>query len=157
MSELQCDEIRDLIPDFAGGRTSSDVASRVSTHLAVCDECRAEAELATLVFRARPEPPPELQARIAGAVRFRRNTFARPWWGLAAAAVAALALGIGVTSHRQPSEADVPAYVAGVDEEPLWVSDDGLIAGAPALEGLSDEALQTLLDEMSTEAQGGQA
>lgn len=155
MSELKCEEVRELIPDYAGGRMSADVTSLVSAHLARCEDCAEEAELAALLFAARPEPPRGLDARISGAVRFRRNTLARPWWGLAAAAVAALALGIGVTSQgRQTSETPVPAYVAGVDEEPLWVSDDGLIAGAPALEGLSDEALQTLLDEMTA---GGQA
>lgn len=155
MSEIKCDEVRELIPDYAGGRTSTDVTSLVSAHLEGCDDCAAEAELAALLLAARPEPPRGLDARISGAVRFRRNTMARPWWGLAAAAVAALALGIGVTSHgNQASDTPVPAYVAGADAEPMWVSDDGLIAGAPALEGLSDEALQTLLDEMSV---GGQA
>jgi hypothetical protein len=38
-----------------------------------------------------------------------------------------------------------------------WVSEDGLIAGAPALDGLSDEALQILLDEMGAGGPGGAA
>jgi hypothetical protein len=38
-----------------------------------------------------------------------------------------------------------------------WVSDDGLIAGAPALDDLSDEALMTLLDELGADGSGGAA
>jgi hypothetical protein len=37
------------------------------------------------------------------------------------------------------------------------MSDDGLLAGAPLFDGLSDEALVALLDELSLEGPGGAA
>jgi hypothetical protein len=87
----------------------------------------------------------------------RRRSAARPGWGVAAAAIAAVALGIGVISDRAPATEEVPAFVAGAEEVVLWPADDGLVAGAPALDDLSDEALLTLLDEMGADPSGGAA
>ena len=44
-----------------------------------------------------------------------------------------------------------------LDDENLWLSDDGLIAGAPALDALSDEALLQFLDELDVGGAGGSA
>jgi hypothetical protein len=61
-----------------------------------------------------------------------------------------LALGIGVSSRSFDASLEVPAYVSEASAEgPLWLSDDGLIAGAPALDGLTEEALVMLLEEMT--------
>jgi anti-sigma factor RsiW len=145
---------RERIPDLVAGRSSQDEAAQLAGHLSACAECAAEAELVTLLYEARSEPPEGLASRIQGAARmsgFRGGAGARPWWGLAAAAVAALALGIGVVSERGTGLGpEIPAYVAAAEDVGLWASDDGLIAGAPALENLSEEALLTLLEEMST-------
>ena len=40
-------------------------------------------------------------------------------------------------------------------DEGVWLSDDGLLAGAPALDGLSDEALLQLLEELVGGSAGG--
>ncbi len=153
MSDMECEGAREAIPAYVAGGLSPTARTELSAHLDTCAECREEAELVALLSASRPEAPPALSGRIQSALERRGRTVLRPWWGLAAAAVAALALGIGVTSRQQGSSVEVPAYVAGVDEEGLWLSDDGLIAGAPALDGLSDDALEQLLAEMS----GGQA
>jgi len=154
MSDQQCEMARERIPDFVAGRLSEDEAARVTAHLPSCGECAAEAELVALLYQARSAPPEGLASRIQGAARisgFRGGAGARPWWGLAAAAVAALALGIGVVTDRSTGLGlEIPAYVATAEDVGLWASDDGLIAGAPALEDLSEEALLTLLEEMST-------
>jgi predicted anti-sigma-YlaC factor YlaD len=157
MTNPRCEHIRDLIPDFSAGRLARAEAAAVQRHLDECEECRAEAELVALLFLARPQVPAGLAESIEGHVRMRRRPDARPWWGLAAAAVAAVALGIGVSSRSTSVVEDVPAYVADMQGLSPWVSDDGLIAGAPALDGLSDEALQTLLDEMASGGSGGAA
>lgn len=159
MNETGCDRVRDAIPGFVSDRLEEDARENVAAHLGRCAECRAEAELASLLFAARPEAPTELSMRIQAAVasqrvRVRGTGPARPWWGLAAAAIAAVALGIGVTTGQNGSEADLPAYVTGAESAELWLSDDGLIAGAPTLDGLSEEALVQLLEEMTV---GGQA
>ena len=43
------------------------------------------------------------------------------------------------------------------DEGEVWASDDGLVAGAPLFDGLSDDALQELLNELSSGSLGGSA
>ena len=153
MSDMGCEGAREAIPGYVVGGLSPAARTEVRAHLDTCAECREEAELVALLSASRPEVPTALAGRIQSALERRGRWVLRPWWGLAAAALAAVALGIGVTSRRQGPGVEVPAYVAGVDEEGLWLSDDGLIAGAPALDGLSDDALEQLLAEMT----GGQA
>jgi len=157
MTNPQCELVRDSIPDFAAGRLTPAESASVHVHLDGCDECRAEAELVHLLYSTRPEVPAGLVEAIEGHVRFRRRGVTRPWWGIAAAVVAAVALGIGVSSRSNATDEEVPAYVAEMQSLSPWVSEDGLIAGAPALDDLSDEALLTLLDELGTGASGGAA
>jgi hypothetical protein len=44
-----------------------------------------------------------------------------------------------------------------MEEQGLWLADDGLVAGAPSLEELTDEALAQLLEELSVGSAGGAA
>lgn len=157
MTNPRCESVRDAIPDFAAERLNAVECAAVKAHLDVCEECRAEAELVGLLYSARPQVPADLLQGIEGRVRFRGPAETRPWWGIAAAAVAAIALGIGVSSRSNPVMEDVPAYVADMQGLSPWVSDDGLVAGAPALDDLSEEALQILLDEMGAGGSGGAA
>lgn len=156
MNETQCDRVQERLPELAAGILPAGEADALRAHLDACDDCRDTWRLVTLLREGRPAAPADLASRIEGSVRFRRRSVSRPWWGLAAAAVAALALGIGVTADRGATP-DVPAFVAGTDEATLWLSDDGLVAGAPTLGDLSDEALMTLLEEMGSGPSGGAA
>jgi len=162
MSEARCEMVRERLPDFVGGRLVQVDAARVRAHLDVCPECAAEAALLGLLFAARPAAPAGLARQIESSASVARRHVYHPWWGVAAASVAAVALGIGVmSSDRSPvelvEETEVPGIVVGAEETSIWVGDDGLVAGAPALEGLSDEALLLLLEEMATEIKGGAA
>jgi len=79
---------------------------------------------------------------------------------VSAAAIVALALGIAIVSDRGAVEGpvDVPGFAYEMYEGDLWLSDDdGLLAGAPSIYGLSDEELVQLLDELSVGASGGAA
>jgi predicted anti-sigma-YlaC factor YlaD len=159
MTDVRCETARELIPDLVGDRLGAAEASRVAAHLETCADCRAEAELARLLYVARPQVPVGLAGRLAAAMRADRPRGRRPWWGLAAAAVAVLALGIGVAS-RSATDTDtvVPGFVAqGTATTGAWVNDNGMVAGAPALDGLSDEALQALLNELESNGTGGSA
>ena len=154
MNDMGCEGARELIPLWVAGATDADESAGVEQHLAACAECRAEAELVRSLFESRPEVPEGLAERIETAVHFQAGAVRRPWWGLAAAAVAVLAIGIGVTGDRSPTLVDVPVYASEDAESELWLSDDGLIAGAASLDQLSDEALEQLLSEL---AMGGAA
>ena len=89
-------------------------------------------------------------------MRYDRTSISRPWWGITAAAVAALALGIGISFDRaEQPESAIPSYAYELEDGELWLSDDGLIAGAPALDALSDEALLQFLDELDVGGAGG--
>jgi predicted anti-sigma-YlaC factor YlaD len=157
MNDVMCETTRELIPDFVGDRADSEHRRLVDGHVVTCAECRAELELARLLLSSRYEVPTDLADRIEQAVLFDRRAVRRPWWGLTAAAIAALALGIGVASRVATAPVvDVPGYAYEVEGE-LWLSDDGVIAGAPMLDGLSDEALNQLLDELSVGIAGGAA
>jgi hypothetical protein len=76
--------------------------------------------------------------------------------------VAALALGIGVSSERIVDpftsfglDALTEADATAAEDADVWISDDGLLAGAPALDVLSDEDLVELLDELAMSGAGG--
>jgi hypothetical protein len=157
MSDFACATIRELIPDFVSSRLAADDLDAVEAHVTDCGDCRAELELAQIILGSRPRVPAGLLERIARAAAAERRAPARPWWGVSAAAVAALALGIGMSSERTQAPLEVPGFAYEVEEGDVWLSEDGLVAGAPLFEGLSDEALLTLLDEMSLDGSGGAA
>jgi anti-sigma factor RsiW len=158
MSEQDCGQVRDLIPDLAAGRVTSADAGALTTHLGGCAECRAELELVRVLRAGRPDVPAGLAHRVVTTVRRdRRASGPRPWWGLTAAAVAALALGIGVSTRPSGAPVDVPGYAYETDEGVVWSSDDGLLAGAPMIDELTDEALEQLLVELSVGSSGGAA
>ncbi len=160
MSDAQCGTIRELIPDFVGSRLGDEELEVVERHVTECAECRAELELAQVILASRPVVPPELVERVTRAVVADRRSPSHPWWGVSAAAIAALALGIGIVSDRGTIEVsvDVPGFAYEMYEGDLWLSDDdGLLAGAPSIYGLSDEELVQLLDELSIGASGGAA
>jgi predicted anti-sigma-YlaC factor YlaD len=163
MTEWTCESVRECIPDIAGGRLGPAVMRAVGDHLGVCEGCREELGLARALFGSRPAVPPGLDRRIEAAVlRDRRAPRRRPWWGLTAAAVAALALGIGISSERIVDpfasfglDALTEADATAAEDADVWISDDGLLAGAPALDVLSDEDLVELLDELAMSGAGG--
>jgi len=72
-----------------------------------------------------------------------------PTWALSAAAVVILALGIGVIGNNGELEVvQDPIVVASQDPLPeAWLWDDGMVAGAPVFDGISDEDLEALLEE----------
>ena len=149
MNQTDCGTIRECLPDFAAGRLDVDAANAVTAHLPTCAECRGELELIQMLLAAPPGVPAALVDQVTTAVWTSRRSTRRPWWGISAAAVAALALGIGVSTDRPVvTDGSIPDFAS---ETELWLSDDGLLAGKPSLDGLSDEALMTLLEELTSE------
>jgi len=76
---------------------------------------------------------------------------------LAAAALLVLAVGTPSMMERMtdvpgPAGAEELAMAERTLTPSVWASDDGLIAGSPALDGLSDAALLALLEELEAGA-----
>jgi anti-sigma factor RsiW len=157
MNQDMCGATRESIPDYVGGRLQDFDAGAVERHVAGCRECEAELALARSIFASRAAVPDALLDRLLVSLARERQP-ARTWWGISAAAVAALALGIGIASDPSAvAPVDVPGFAYEVQEGDIWVSDDGLLAGAPMFDGLSDDALMQLLNELSVESAGGSA
>ncbi len=173
MSDLTCQDVRPLLPDWASRMLPSVQSVGVEAHLATCGECAAEAEVLQALRSGRAQAPEGLAGRIQDALRpslessetaprppmedSRRGGGPAPWWaplqrpGLAAAAVAVLALGTAVIWPQVRGGPPLPDL--GMDlEAPLmgevWEEDAGIVAGAPVLEELSDEQLLILLEEL---------
>ena len=155
MSQTDCGTIREYLPDFAAGRLDVGARNVVAAHLPNCAECRAELELIQILLAAPPAVPATLVHQVTTSVRTSRRSTRRPWWGISAAAVAALALGIGVSTDRPVTiDGSVPDFASEAEEGELWLSDDGLLAGEPSFDGLSDEALMELLEELTSQGAG---
>jgi len=172
MKSQDCQISRDLLPELGAGSLSGEEGGMVEAHLGSCPDCQRELEVVMTLRGARPEIPPDLEAKIQARVREEmtrerarvaegasgdRNRvipiFGRPrWtpaWALSAAAVVILALGAGVIwTDRAADLAQDPIVVASQGSLPeAWLWDDGMVAGAPVFDGLSDEDLEALLKE----------
>lgn len=159
MTEMSCASAREALADFVANRLGDDDAESVERHVEVCADCRAELDLTQMLYAGRPRVPAGLEARLVAAIRGDRAGARGHWWGLTAAAIVAIALGIGIVSEptRPEADAEVPGFAYEVEEGTVWSSEDGLVAGAPSLDALSDEALRQLLDELTVGGAGGAA
>lgn len=156
MTLMDCATTREMIPDVAGGRLDAADTRAVERHASSCGDCRSELALARLLYASRAMAPEGMSDQVVRVSRRERRSLRRPWWGVSAAAVAALALGIGITSRPAQEDPGTDVVDTAVETE-LWLSEDAFLAGAPVLEALSDEALTDLLDELIPPTTGGQA
>ncbi|MDH5758645.1 MAG: zf-HC2 domain-containing protein [Gemmatimonadota bacterium] len=155
MNDSRCAFVREALPAYVGRSLSPGDEREVSAHLAGCGECRSEMEVVTLLHASRPGAPAGLIDRIQEAVASdgapssgRRGV---PGWGLAAAAVAVLALGIGRTlGPATPAGEAIPEYASAEGAGNLWLAEERLSTWVPAFDDLSDEALVQLLEELGT-------
>ena len=168
MKYPECERVRDHLPEWVGKALHGEELARVEEHLSSCPECRGEAEVVRALIEIRPEAPVGLEARIQARLREERSVkpeasrsegrtiplFGRgrwaPTWGLSAAALVVLSLGIGVIWDGEAPEVTLDPLEVAV-QEPLpeaWLWDDGIVAGAPIYDGLTDEQLETLIQEL---------
>lgn len=166
MNRPECKDVQDQLPEWISGALDLDQVNAVEAHLSSCPSCAEEASLVRTLIGARPRPPAGLQERIQARVREEMARDRRPgripalrpgrWrphapvWAVSAAALVIVSLGIGVLWKDGTPEVMVdPVEVAS--QEPLpeaWLWDDGVVAGAPVYDDLTDEELQALIEEM---------
>jgi hypothetical protein len=164
MSE-RCATIQDQLPDLAAGRLGEAERAGVEVHLRGCAACSEAFETLCLLAAAPVEAPAGLEGRIQAAVRSgsaaapladarpstgrarpgQRRRWMAPVWGLAAAAAVALLMGRTLLPSAD-SEPDLLAMADG--EIPVLLADDAMVAGALVLDGLSDDDLALLLEEL---------
>ncbi|MDT8368723.1 MAG: zf-HC2 domain-containing protein [Longimicrobiales bacterium] len=167
---MTCHEIREQLPEFVSGGLPVEGRRGIGAHIEACPACAEEARTLRLLRSTRPQAPVGLEARIRSAVHAdlaasppgvlrlepRRSAPRVPRWMIATAALLALAVGtpLIVDSMRETTSID-GTELARVEDGLVtssWARDDGLVAGAPALDELSDEALLALLAQMEAGA-----
>ncbi len=172
---MNCPNVTDRLPDFADGGMPAREREEIERHLRECEACADTWQTVRALVASVPPIPAGLEARIRQAVHAerasspdgvlsletgrgaRRSRLRPPAWMLGAAALLLLALGTPLMVDRMPtwagpaSEEDL-AMAEQTLTPSVWASDDGLIAGSPALDGLSDAALLALLEELEAGA-----
>jgi len=163
VNDLECRKASELLPELARGTLDAADAARVRAHVSACADCREELALVGLLRRSAAAPPAGLAGRVRAAARLQAGAgeLSAPrhtggmrrvaWWGGSAAAAVVLIVGANVLVTRDGPPSEEELWEAFVDEQvPEWV-EDGLVAGAPVLEDLSDlsdEDLALVLQEL---------
>jgi predicted anti-sigma-YlaC factor YlaD len=112
---MNCNQIRELLPDLAAGMDASTPAPEVDKHIASCAGCAAhlrdlQKTMALLDEWQAPEPSPYFDTRLQARLREEMarpatgwlNWLRRPAWAMSLAAVVfagALAIGMGGRSY----------------------------------------------------------
>lgn len=161
MTTMTCVTAQDHLPELAADRLDEAVRPGLDAHLTACGECREVLAALRLLMASRPAVPAGLEARIreaalremrpggtlVGATASRRfpGRVSRPVWGFAAAAVLALVMG---RTLLPVGDAGPELLALAEGDLPVLLPDDGLVAGGLLLDGLSDDDLALLLEEL---------
>jgi anti-sigma factor RsiW len=156
MTMMQCETVRDLLPDHARAALAPAERQAVDAHIAACAGCAAEAALVALLARHPVVAPARLEARVLAAVRAPRP--ARTVWQPGRLALAASLVGALLTGGlllRQGVSGPTPAVQTSLAEDAVragaltWLAEPAL-SGGPALHDLSIDELETLLQELES-------
>ena len=116
---MNCNQIRELLPDLAAGMDATTLQPEVSNHIASCDDCAAylrdlQKTMALLDEWQAPEPSPYFDTRLQARLREEMSRphagwlswLRRPAWAMSLAAVLfAGALVIGNKSYISQTDA----------------------------------------------------
>jgi anti-sigma factor RsiW len=171
-----CEFYADALTDRAAGALDRERTARLDAHLAECPDCSKALETVRVLRAAPLEIPTGLETRIRNAVREAArpavqpidvgagaashvarapHTFRAGWrrWALplaAAAALAALWIGVGIPGVQDTPEEPPLAVFEDYDPYGAWPADGLIIAGEPLLSELSVDELERLLQEMES-------
>ncbi len=156
MTKIECADVKDLLPEWVRGELEESDRAVVSIHISSCESCSGEVELLRRIQAATFSTPASLASEIKSAVALEIDSGAGVEFHeaglftgrrLAAAASVVLALGTALIWQRTQALPEV----GPLGEDPfavVWPSDDADVAGVPMLDGLSDEDLAVLLEEL---------
>ncbi|HSM36250.1 MAG TPA: zf-HC2 domain-containing protein [Longimicrobiales bacterium] len=175
MNDGTCERFRDRLVDHLHRDLDALEAAETQAHVDRCGDCAAELDLLRGLGEARRSAPPgfaegvlaahDAAARATDIAAFREggrgvalHPVTRPAWlrGLPLAAALAGVLLVGAVVVRGGFGPDaVPAEDAELLQEVglailPWPGDDGVIAGAPSLDALTDAEIEALLEELES-------
>ena len=151
---MQCQEIKQLIPDLIQGGLKSDIRSRVQSHLNTCDDCREEARLMEETWRMlgeveNIEPDPAYISRFWSSIEARKPwhemilqrtkeiIFQRPWIpALATAGVIMIVAGITLFDHSRYPESETAIVAAFKEVDPDMVEHIDIIENLDLIEDI---------------------
>lgn len=152
MKDRNCATVQDLLPEYVAATLGTEPAAEVRAHLAHCAECRAEAELVSLVRSADVDVPPDLESRIVSAMHAGGGLpSTRKWsvkhYAMAATVAFAAITGSWIWQSNMQGDENRPADVAAV---PVAEEDSPVLLRSPGLSALSEEELLALLKEIES-------
>lgn len=167
---MQCEMMMELLTAHAERTLDGDTRRGVEAHMSSCADCRAEFKIIQALVDSEPMAVPvDLEARVLAAAREAlegreagrevatgsdivalKPRWTAPSWAMGAAAVLVLALGTPLLMNQMSDSSGEGTETLLMDDPiaTVWTTDDGLIAGAPALDMLTDEELSLLLAEL---------
>lgn len=154
MNGRTCEAVRERLVDMHLGTVPALEAAETRAHLDGCNACAAEATVVAALADTRRRAPEGFAERVLAsyADTGAKRRWARPTLSLPLAAAAAGVLLAGALLVRGGSAPDDVVVMAEVADAGLnlvpWPGDDGMLAGAPALDALSTEELEALLEEL---------
>ena len=155
MSDCPNVEIRELLPDYLGGRLSDVRRSEVSSHLASCDDCAEELALLQLVRQAYEATTPAMNvsAIVAALPKKAARPVMRSWRRShafqIAAAVSFITLG-GISLAVARSFFSVSPDAALVDTVAVNTVGDTPISFAGGLSDLGDDDVEALITALES-------
>jgi anti-sigma factor RsiW len=175
MNDGTCERFRDRLVEHLHGDLDALEAAETQAHVDQCRDCAAELDLLRGLGGARKSAPSGFAEDVLAAYHadegatdmaaFREggrgvalHPVTRPAWlrGLPLAAALAGVLLVGAVIARGGFGPDVtPAEDAELLQEAglailPWPGDDGVLAGAPALDALTDAEIEALLEELES-------
>ncbi len=145
-----CGEILDIASRGVARGLSASLRARVEAHTQHCLHCASDIRFMTRVHRARTAAPPGLRRAVLARLEAESDRIRGGWRSasMAAAAVLVLAMGMGLAMQAADPYSEASGWdLAVADGDIEWLADEWLVAGAPYLDGISDETLLALLSD----------
>jgi hypothetical protein len=152
MKDQSCSTVQDLLPEYEAGILSAEIAAEVRAHLAKCAQCRADAELVSLVRSSDVDVPARLEARVVSALRAGVSRGPARSWGIKHYVMAATVAFVAITGSWiwQATTQGNENRAIDMGVAPLSEDDAPVLLRSPGLSALSEDELLALLKEIES-------